>query len=575
MGLNSTWYVDSVKYAAVTAWAASTAKTVGQLIRPLAAQSEGNERVFVCTTAGTTASSESTYLTTKGALKSSGTANFYECSGQAAVNGDNVNTPAWAASRTPVAGDIIKNIANTHYFICTTAGAGGVGSEPSWNTTSGATTTDASATWTCIGPKGNFTAAFAAPHGRIANALQSDWGGLGGNPAGTGPTFYIGSAHAESATVSFTPAVGGNVANPAKFLSVTNTAAPPVTLTAGAAFTNSNAISFINGAHYTYGLVFTANHANVNSAVWRGTPGIFENCTFNQGVNDASYFLSFQASLGKAKLINCNYVLANAGQSIRFNSVGGLTEMIGGNFFQSGSAPSGTGFTIAAAGRVIIRDADLSKITDRLFESSVMTDPELHNCRLDDTVDVSDYVSATNATYRLHNCFDTGSAIAYKMAQAYGIVTTDDTVYNDAGASNGDDNFSLKAVTVANTSFINLLEMEPIYFYNDVVGSAQTAIVEIAGGATLTNGDIWMEIEYLGNASYPLASNATNRKTSILSSASNHGSSGASWTGSGVGTKQTLETTFTAQLKGLIKARIFIAKPSATIYVDPKLTLEA
>src|ERR1700744_6527309 len=51
-------YVSSVAYAAVAQWAASTAYTVGQYRRQLATPAFGNERVFKCTTAGTSGSSE-------------------------------------------------------------------------------------------------------------------------------------------------------------------------------------------------------------------------------------------------------------------------------------------------------------------------------------------------------------------------------------------------------------------------------------------------------------------------------------------------------------------------------------
>lgn len=52
------YYCGSTKYAAVTQWAASTAYTVGALRRQLTTPTVGNERVFRCTTAGTSSASE-------------------------------------------------------------------------------------------------------------------------------------------------------------------------------------------------------------------------------------------------------------------------------------------------------------------------------------------------------------------------------------------------------------------------------------------------------------------------------------------------------------------------------------
>jgi hypothetical protein len=47
------WYVDSVSYAAFTAWATGVAKSAGNLIRATA-PTQGNERIFICIVAGTT-----------------------------------------------------------------------------------------------------------------------------------------------------------------------------------------------------------------------------------------------------------------------------------------------------------------------------------------------------------------------------------------------------------------------------------------------------------------------------------------------------------------------------------------
>ena len=56
----------------------------------------------------------------------------------------------WAASTSYTAGDVVKKVSAgdmTIYMHCTTTGTSG-GSEPSWNTTVGATTTDNTVTWT-------------------------------------------------------------------------------------------------------------------------------------------------------------------------------------------------------------------------------------------------------------------------------------------------------------------------------------------------------------------------------------------------------------------------------------------
>jgi hypothetical protein len=82
--MSSNYYVSSVAYAAVTQWAATTAYTLGQYRRQLAAQTFGNERVFKCTTAGTSGGSEPTWNRNDGATTTDGTVVWTQVAGREA-----------------------------------------------------------------------------------------------------------------------------------------------------------------------------------------------------------------------------------------------------------------------------------------------------------------------------------------------------------------------------------------------------------------------------------------------------------------------------------------------------------
>lgn len=75
------WYVSSTAYAAVPQWTASTAYTIGQFVRALAAPGN-NTYVYRCTTAGTTAASEPSWSGGNNATTTSGTATFTNVTGQ-------------------------------------------------------------------------------------------------------------------------------------------------------------------------------------------------------------------------------------------------------------------------------------------------------------------------------------------------------------------------------------------------------------------------------------------------------------------------------------------------------------
>ena len=46
----------------------------------------------------------------------------------------------------------------------------------------------------------------------------------------------------------------------------------------------------------------------------------------------------------------------------------------------------------------------------------------------------------------------------------------------------------------------------------------------------------------------------------------------SSWTGTGVGTKQKVEVAISPTIAGTVTVRCYLAKPSTTVYVDPKIS---
>src|SRR5262245_35694630 len=94
-------YVDSVAYAAVAMWTASTVYAVGQIVRQRAAVAAvGNERCYVCILAGTSLASEPSWLSgsniNKGAIVTEAAGpKWQECTGHPAMNGDLTSVPSW------------------------------------------------------------------------------------------------------------------------------------------------------------------------------------------------------------------------------------------------------------------------------------------------------------------------------------------------------------------------------------------------------------------------------------------------------------------------------------------------
>jgi len=120
----------------VPEWAASTAYAVGDRVRSSVA-----DRVhFVCTTAGTSDSSEPIWSIPLDTTTTDNTVTWTAYSPLKATE--------WTASRAYVAGDVVSATTfDKRRYVCTTAGTSD-SSEPTWTTTIDATTADNTVVWT-------------------------------------------------------------------------------------------------------------------------------------------------------------------------------------------------------------------------------------------------------------------------------------------------------------------------------------------------------------------------------------------------------------------------------------------
>jgi hypothetical protein len=152
-----------------------------------------------------------------------------------------------------------------------------------------------------------------------------------------------------------------------------------------------------------------------------------------------------------------------------------------------------------------------------------------------------------------------------------GLLIEETTIVRTGGASDGTTPIAWKVVTTANCTYSMPFECPPIAIWNDTTGSAKTATVECIGAAIATDQEVWLDVEYLGDASSPQGSFVNDGNADLLATAANQTSSSETWGGSTAAFK--LAVTFTAQQKGWVYARVKCAKASSTFYVDPLVTL--
>lgn len=586
---NQVWYCGSTKWTAVAAWAATTSYPAGSLVRQLATPTNGNERVFLqlATTSPISGAAEPTWTVTQGAKTTDATCTWIEVTGKPAVNGDATNTYTWAnmnaQTQSPSQGVIIKNNAATFLFVASTVSGNIGGAQPTFNTTTGSTTTDGSVTWTCIGSVSAFSA-YAAPWARISLAMSSVFFILPND------TVYVSNNHAETQAAIMnnnnSVLTGNSLSQVLSIVCVSDTVAPPTTLATTATVTTTGASnmfvsmwsnSSLAGVAYVYGITFScgtgASAATLCLGSYNGATK-FENCNFTLGTTSGSSTLllsrlDFNTGT-QCSYKNCNFLFGATGQTVNIDSAP-IVE--GGTWAATGSIP--TTLFIGGhnnPGNPIFRDVDFSTINTTLFNINglVNMQPVLQNCKLAAgvTVTTGSFYSPIAQSYRLHNSDSSNTNYRYYLNSTTGSIQQETTVVRTGGATNGTTGISLNMTSSANSSYYFPLASEDISVWNTNASGAQTATIFLTSNTALTNGLFWAEVEYLGTSSFPLGLVVTSRAV-LLASTSALTTDSSTWGGS-ISNKYKIVLNFTPTQVGVLKIRLYCASPSTTVYVDPE-----
>lgn len=531
---NSIWYTSSAGWSAMTAWATGAAKTVGQMVRQNATPTVGNERVFVCVVAGTThATTEPTWVVTKGAKTTDNTVTWMEATGLPGLNSDITNTPLSSANRSgaQVLGNLIKNNSATHLFICTTAGTTGAG-EPTYDTTTGNTTVDSGCTWTCLGAVGSFTTKWAAPHDRVANAQTSTW-------AVATDTIYVSSSHAPTQTTGITWAAGGILATPSyqQVICIANGGSIPpgsgdVTTGASETCTGSTAIT-LGLSTDIWGIAFNSGTtSNTTLTVGNGNLGRtrLTNCALN--LTSSGSFANLQLSTAAAAASPVE--MTNTTVAFTSGQTSGGIAVLGPTIWRDtptalsivgGSSWPASLFAGCRACACLLENVDISAFAGTRLMSSGMGgfDLTLSHCKLPASLVVlptGGTNSPSDVKVKLINCDSGGTTLRHESHDYGGNHILSTNVVATAGASDGTTSFAWKIATTAFAAWFTPLECLPMVVWN--TATAVNVIVTLLGaynGAALPNNDdIWFDVNYLGTASSANGTRKSAGKANPLSS---------------------------------------------------------
>ena len=403
-----------------------------------------------------------------------------------------------------------------------------------------------------------------------------------------GDTIYVSQAHSESTAGLVTLALAGTAASPTRVICGNDAAEPPTAVASYATVVATGTIQATGAAVYMRGLSFQPGSGSAS-----GISFVPVTSSAGRALYEACEVRMLTTGAGTIELSGTGSFVEFVDFDVRFNSStagfrlggGAHFEWRGGALLAGGTSPAAL---FVAATTTTELTAHLSGIdlsaagsTMNLFTAAGRACRyTIRNSRLPASWSGSLLTGSLSPSERaeMHNC-DSGDTNYRLWVEDYcGSIKTETTIVRTGGASDGTTAFSWKLASSANAEYplLPLVTPELPAEWNATVGSSVTATVEIVtDGVTLTDGECWLEVQYLGTSGYPLSSFASDAKADVLATAANQAASTESWTTTGLAspTKQKLSVTVTPQEAGFIQAVVKLAKASTTVYVDPKITL--
>ena len=405
--------------------------------------------------------------------------------------------------------------------------------------------------------------------------------------AGVGGTVYMSDAHNESAAGEKTFTSPGTAASPVIILCVDDAGdpEPPTALaTTGVVATTDSDLEFA-GFAYAYGVTFTAGSGFVFAGMhfqssspwwWR-----LDSCKLRLPSTFGGNQLKIGGSNGDddklLELHNTTIEFGEAGQGIA----------AGADFVWTGTASAIVSGTLPTtlfqappvsyvSSTTLLQGVDLSALGSGknliLISGGSAYRFVFQDCKLGSSVAVTtgNVAGQGGGQVELINCDSGDTNYRYFKKVYQGEISQETTIVRTGGSTDGTTPISHKFVTTANSKFYSPLVGPWVTFWAETPGAFTIEAETVTDNVTLTDAEAWIEVEYPGTSGFPLGLFANDRAADILATPANQTSSSVAWTTTGLTTpvKQTLSKAITTAEKGVLRARVCVAKASTTVYVD-------
>lgn len=411
--------------------------------------------------------------------------------------------------------------------------------------------------------------------------------------ASAGDTIYVSQAHAETKASLMTITFPGTQASPNIVLCANDAAEPPTSVATSATVSTTGASNItISGNAYVYGITFSAASGSSSGSIYTA----YSSSSYLQRYEQCGFTLNTTNTLARVRLAeysanvvlcdSCTFTFSDASHGLLCIGASYLT-----NCATAGSAIYGPLFkSVSTNALASLRGCNIASMdaSANIFNANSGTAFKGYvlDCKLPASWSGSVMSATPAAAMRVELVCSDSADTNYRVEirDFYGTVVSDTGVYLDGGTTDGTTSLSYKFTTTANAKFGAGRFYGPEFVvWNEDTGSSKTATVEIChdGASAFTDGEIWLEVMYLGTSGYPLGTWASDAKAGYLASASAQASSSATWTGdSGTGpngsttwNRLKLTVAFTPQEKGVVIGRVVMGVASKSCYVDPNMTL--
>ncbi|MDE2097527.1 MAG: hypothetical protein KGL39_09800 [Patescibacteria group bacterium] len=473
---STTGYYAVAKFAINTAYSSTSNGGRGDYIRQLTTPSVGNERVFRCTTSGTSGASEPSWTLTKNGTTTSGTVVFTECTGQELDQGPAASV--WTAPHARLANAFASG-------------------------------------WSTAGD----SLFVASNHAETQAAVLTI----------TSPGTAASPCYVYCVTQTTIPPTSANLTTGG---TLTTTGSNELHLSGG--YTYMRGITFNcavgDGSGYYLVLGYAA------SCLWYLDSCTLIYSSSNSG---SGILVGYNTPNLPVKIVldNTTIQFANAGQSIQHN--GGNFIWKNTSSAIAGATPPTTLFKTSSfnryGGRVLLEGVDLSALGSGktlVGAGNQVKDFYFKDCKLGASVTIAATpTSPLEADVNILRVDSAGTNYRHEKYQYMGTQVVETTIIRTGGASNGTTGLSWNLTTTANSKWILPFEALPIAIWNSTTAANVTATLEgIWNAAALPNNDdFWFDVEYLGSASNPQGTFKTGSKGDNLATGSALTASTQAW----------------------------------------------